>query len=124
MVSLMIRIFVGDWPHNLWWVFAGGATGLAAGLVLSWRSLPLQLDVESLRGPSRWAQTASIALDEIDWRPEPSPGLIAWFLGQRVVIARDGSRKVIIDRWPVSPCGDASPARGARQAVRKRARGA
>jgi hypothetical protein len=102
-VSLLIRVFAGTWPHNLWWVLAGGVTGLAAGLVLNWRSLPLELGAASLRGPSGWSRSASIAFDEIDWRLEPSPGLTAWYLGQRIVRARDGSRKVIIDRWQYRP---------------------
>ena len=103
MVSLVVLVFAGDWPHSFWPVIAGGATGLAIGLLTTWRSLPLELDSQTLRGPSRWARSASISLDEVDWRPEPRPSLAAWFLGQRVVCARDGSRKVIIDRWQYRP---------------------
>jgi hypothetical protein len=103
MVSVVILVFAGDWPQSFWPVIAGGATGLAIGLLTTWRGLPLELDSQSLCGPSRWTRSASLTLDEIDWRPEPRPGLTAWFLGQRVVRARDGSRKVIIDRWQYRP---------------------
>jgi hypothetical protein len=103
MVSLVLWVYLGDWPQSFWPVIAGGATGLAIGLLTTWRSLPLELDAQALRGPSRWARSASLSLDEIDWRPDPRPGLAAWFLGQRVVRAHDGSRKVIIDRWQYRP---------------------
>ena len=103
MVSLVLWVYLGDWPYSFWSVIAGGATGLVIGLLTTWRSLPLELDSQALRGPSRWARSARISLDEVDWRAEPRPSLAAWFLGQRVVCARDGSRKVIIDRWQYRP---------------------
>ena len=103
IVSLVLWAFAGHWPQSFWPVIAGGATGLAIGLFATWRSLPLELDSQALRGPTRWARSASISLDEVDWQPEARPSLAAWFLGQRVVRARDGSRKVIIDRWQYRP---------------------
>ncbi len=77
-------VFIGTWPLNVRWVLAGIATGVIVGLMLNWRSQPLGLDSESLRGPSRWARVTSIPLDQIDWRIEPSPSLVAWFFQQRV----------------------------------------
>jgi hypothetical protein len=100
-VALVVGVFTTSWPH-IWPVMVGGAVGLAIGVGINWRGLALELDDATLRGPTGWGRRATIALDEVYWRPEPRPGFAAWFLGQRIVSSRDG-RKVIIDRWQYPP---------------------
>lgn len=103
VVELLFRLSTGSWLHPMWLLAALVVGVTAVGLLITWRSLALELDAHALHGPGRWGRRATIALDAVDWHARPRPGLLGWFFGQRIVRGRDGRSAIVIDRWQYAP---------------------
>ena len=102
MVSLVLLVFAGDWPHGFWSIVAGGAhrprDRPPHRLAQPATRASTRRCAAPLAGPARPASpsTRSTGGSSLGLASPPGSSASAWR-------ARDGSRKVIIDRWQYRP---------------------
>ena len=103
VAELLFRLSTGSWLRPLWLLAALVLGVTAVGLLVTWRSLALELDAQALRGPARWGRRCTSRPRRGRLAREPGPVFLGWFFGQRIVRARDSRGVIVIDRWQYPP---------------------